>query len=340
LIAINKQAFQDSIGGEFTASPSEFNRLLGVDYNLATSDNRWTGKAYYHHSFEDNQPDSAFSFGGRIAYGTLKWDISATLQDNGANYNPEAGFVRRKDILRLAPTAWYNFYPASGNLVSHGPGFDFDVIGNKTYGLTDYDVNLMYRARWRSTANFNLRLRQEYVYLFSPFDPTNTGGLELPAGTEYTQHMIVANFQSDARKKFYYFLNTRTGQYFNGTRWNLSGQLTYRFQPYGSVSLDFSYNDIKLPSPYSSATLWLISPRLDITFSRSVFWTTFVQYNSQISNLNINSRFQWRFKPVSDLYLVYTDNYFAQADYNGNAFYVGQPKVRAVVVKLTYWLNL
>jgi hypothetical protein len=339
-IAINKQAFQDSIGGEFTASPSEYNRLLGVDYNLATSDNRWTGKLYYHHSFEDNQPDSAFSLGGRIAYGTLKWDISATLQDNGANYNPEAGFVRRKDILRLAPTAWYNFYPSSGNLVSHGPGFDFDVIGNETYGLTDYDVNLMYRARWRSTANFNLRLRQEYVYLFSPFDPTNTGGQELPAGTEYTQHMIVANFQSDARKKFYYFLNTRTGQYFNGTRWNLSGQLTYRFQPYGSISLDFSYNDIKLPSPYSSATLWLISPRLDITFSRSLFWTTFVQYNSQISNLNINSRFQWRFKPVSDLYLVYTDNYFAQADYNGNAFYVGQPKVRAVVVKLTYWLNL
>ena len=28
-----------------------------------------------------------------------------------------------------------------------------------------------------------------------------------------------------------------------------------------------------------------------------------------IENININSRLQWRFKPMSDVYLVYTDNY-------------------------------
>ncbi|MEM8970052.1 MAG: hypothetical protein AAGE93_26785, partial [Bacteroidota bacterium] len=65
----------------------------------------------------------------------------------------------------------------------------------------------------------------------------------------------------------------------------------------------------------------------------------FVQYNSQFDNVNINTRFQWRFKPVSDLFIVYTDNYTA---YGESRFFPDtyEKKNRGLVVKLTYWLNL
>jgi hypothetical protein len=184
---------------------------------------------------------------------------------------------------------------------------------------------------FKNTAMFNIRTRREYVYLFSPFDPTNTGGVKLPEGTDYNQNLIIASFTSDFRKKVNFRLETRSGDYFNGSRLNLSGALNFRFQPYAVVSLDFSANRIRLPAPYSDADLLLIGPRFDFTFSKSVFWTTFVQYNNQIDNININSRFQWRFAPVSDLFVVYTDNYFPDGFVN---------KTRALVLKLTYWLNL
>ncbi len=240
----------------------------------------------------------------------------------------------------MASTTWYNLYPSKGIIQSHGPGFDFDMVGNETYGFLDWDYNFMYRMRFRSTAIFTMRLREEYTYLFNPFDPSGTGGLELPANTSYQNYLLVANFTSNARQRFFFDLSTRSGGYFNGSRINLIGSITYRYQPWGFASLNFSYNGIKLPAPYNSADLFLIGPRIDLTLSRKVFWTTFVQYNSQINNLNINSRFQWRFKPVSDLFLVYTDNYFAESFQNGDVFYVGQPKNRALVLKLTYWLNL
>jgi hypothetical protein len=150
----------------------------------------------------------------------------------------------------------------------------------------------------------------------------------------------VASYFSDARKKFFYDISTRSGEYFNGHRINFSGTINYRAQPYAVVSLNYSYNQINLPAPYKSAELILIGPRFDMTFSRKVFWTTFVQYNNQINNLNINSRLQWRFRPVSDLFLAYTDNYFAEAGRDGNFLYLGQPKLRAIVLKFTYWLNL
>jgi hypothetical protein len=214
------------------------------------------------------------------------------------------------------------------------------MIGNTQYGFLDWDYNFMYRIRFRSTALFTMRLREEYTYLFNPFDPSGADGLELPANTQYRNYLFIGNFTSNARRRLFLDLSTRSGGYFNGSRINLSGGLTYRYQPWGFTSLNFSYNRIRLPNPYKDSDLILVGPRFDLTFSRKVFWTTFIQYNSQINNLNINSRLQWRFKPVSDLFIVYTDNYFAESFENGNLFYVGQVKSRALVVKLTYWLNL
>jgi hypothetical protein len=150
----------------------------------------------------------------------------------------------------------------------------------------------------------------------------------------------VGTFTSNARRTIFYELATRSGEYFNGTRLNLTGRLNYRYQPFGVASLDFSYNRIRLPEPYKDADLLLIGPRFDLTFTRSLFWTNYFQYNTQINNLNINSRLQWRFKPVSDLFLVYTDNYFAESFENHRAFYLGHVKSRALVLKLTYWLNV
>jgi len=338
MIVINKQAFQDSVGGEFTSNPLEFNRVLGLDFNLATADNKWNGKAFYHRSFDRDKLDSAYSAGAEVRFGTYRWEARTRVLDVGANYNPEVGFVRRRDVRQWATTIYYNLYPKGGPIQSHAPGFDWDMLGNETYGFLDWDYNFLYRINFRNTSNFSLRLRRQYTYLFNGFDPSGTGGTELPEDTEYTVNQIIARYNSDQRRAFFYELSTRSGGYFNGSRINLNGSLSYRFQPYGIFSLDFTYNRIRLPDPYSDSDLYLIGPRFDITFTKSVFLTTLIQYNNQINNVNINARFQWRYKPVSDLFIVYTDNYLAGTA--GELISFNQPKYRALVLKLTYWLNL
>jgi hypothetical protein len=91
-----------------------------------------------------------------------------------------------------------------------------------------------------------------------------------------------------------------------------------------------SYNDIRMSAPWNNTKLWIVSPRIDITMLNNLYFTTFVQYNSQLKNININSRLQWRYKPASDIFLVYTDNYLPAP------FSV---KNRALVLKITYWLT-
>ena len=71
-------------------------------------------------------------------------------------------------------------------------------------------------------------------------------------------------------------------------------------------------------------------------------WTTFVQYNTQAENFNINSRLQWRFAPMSDIFLVYTDNYLVQTDDMTDDFRIESfaAKNRALVFKVNYWFTL
>ena len=99
-----------------------------------------------------------------------------------------------------------------------------------------------------------------------------------------------------------------------------------------NTSLKFNFDSIKLPSPYSSKNIWLISPKFEFTFSKKTFWTTYIQYSSQSEDLGINSRLQFRFAPLSDLYLVYNDNYYAS-----NSIL---PRFRSINLKLTYWFNI
>ena len=145
--------------------------------------------------------------------------------------------------------------------------------------------------------------------------------------------------QTDTRKPFSALIQGRFGEYFNGKINSVQATATYRWQPYGLFSLDVNYNKIDLPEGYNDRELVLIGPRFDLSFSRSVFFSTFVQYNNQINNVNLNARFQWRFAPVSDLFIVYTDNYFAESDALAG-YRAFDSKNRALVVKCTYWLNL
>jgi hypothetical protein len=155
--------------------------------------------------------------------------------------------------------------------------------------------------------------------------------IPLPGELGYHYNSISLEYKSDSRKKFAYAIQPAMGSFFNGNRFSIEGEMFLRFQPKVFLSLAMNYDKITLPAPYSSADIWLISPKIDVTFSKSIFWSTLVQYSNQRDNLGVNSRLQWRFAPLSDLFIVYNDNYFV------NSF---EPKYRSINLKFTYWLNI
>jgi hypothetical protein len=179
-------------------------------------------------------------------------------------------------------------------------------------------------------SQLELAYRRQYIRLLDPFDPTNSEGNFLETGTDYGWNTVEFQYVSDARKLFNYTFLAGYGGFFNGDRFSVQGELNFRFQPYGSISVNLAYNDLQFPEPFRDVDFFLIGPKLDVTFTNSLFLTAFVQYNEQIDNINTNIRLQWRYQPVSDLFIVYSDNYFpAPLDI----------KNRALVAKVSYWFN-
>ncbi len=330
LIYVNKESLAlDEYQQLF--DPTAYNRLLGVDYNLNSANGKWTGKVFYHRTFESVKVDKPYSFNAYLLYNDLHWNWTFSIQDVGKSYNPEVGFVPRSDFKRINPDLTYLFYPKSKFINRHGPKIEFEGLWNETLGTTDRDINLGYIVRFNSLAELEVTQRNRYVYLFSNFDPTRSGGAPLAAGTDYSYQNVLVEFRSNPRKKLNVGVVGEFGEYFTGSIQRITSQTGLRLGYLANISMNFNYARIRLPQPQRDADLILVGPRIDLTLTKELFWTTFVQYNSQIDNLNINTRIQWRYAPVSDFFLVYTDNYFP-GDF--------LPKQRSLVFKLNYWLNL
>ncbi len=310
---------------------SQYNRNMGFEYNLASSNNKWTGKAILIKSFSAGKTSNDFVHAANIQYLTKKFILAWQQEYVGHNYNAEVGYVPRKNYIKVNPSAGYLFFPKGGAVLSHGPKIIAVNYSNETWHTTDNTAILMYNLNFRKQSNLETWVAHDYVQLLQPFDPTNFTKDTLARGSKHRWNSFGTRFASKPQKLFTYDFSTRLGGYYlNGSRFNLSGDIGYRFQPYVSIALNVGYNHIDLPKPWGKTDFWLVGPRIDVTMTNTLFFTTFVQYNNQLQNINLNTRLQWRYKPASDLFLVYTDNYYPSPLSVRN---------RALVLKFTYWWN-
>lgn len=328
-IVVNRESTTPILGD--SSDYSEFNRVVGFDYNLASADNRWEGNFFLHKSLDPDPKTDAFATGAFLGYQVREFRLFYYHTFVGDNYNAEMGFVPRKGVFRQGGGGELNFYPSKGPIQRHGPSIDLNRVSNDKFEVLDVETQFEWGFNFLNTAYLEVGANYNAVLLLAPFDPTRTGGEKLPENINYNWVNYRFFMRSDRRKLLSARLSGNYGQFYNGNRTRISTGIDYRYQPYFSLALNAEYNKINLPQPYSDADLWLIGPRLDFTFTNNLFWTTFVQYNSQIENLGLNTRLQWRFKPVSDFFIVYTDNY------DTSMFEV---KNRALIIKLTYWFNL
>lgn len=322
-ILVNRQGFTAN-----KLNNSDFNRVAGIDYNLATADNRLRGKIFYHHLFTPGtQKNNSNAQAVWLNFSTRNLMLEYNHEYIGENYKPEVGFVLRSGVFRSENIARYKWFPAKGKINSHGPGFYMDLYTDKKLVYTDGYYNYNYQFNFKNSAFIGLNWNEYFTWLLFPFDPSGLRSTPLPVGKYYYRNAEFAG-NTDLRKKLNLSGSFGYGSYFIGSRQTATANLALRLQPYAIIGIAVNQNQIKMPDPYTDGDLWLVGPRIEFSLSKSVFFTTFVQYNTQLNNLNINSRFQWRFRPMSDLFIVFTDNYLP---------YGLTPRNRAIVIKLNYW---
>lgn len=315
---------------------NKFNRVLAIDLESRSKDNTWYTSIYYSHSFDDFNTSKRQTGGGWLTYTKRNINLQGGASFIQKNFNAEMGYVPSKGvypgIVNLYFTGQGLMYPKGKSVVNHGPGLNSQVSTLPDGTVTDKLLNTSYQFSFLNTSAFQVTHNYIYQRLTNSFNPINPEEfINYQVGDEHTWQNMTIEYASDQRKVFRYNFETTFGQFYNGSNVNVNGELNYRYQPYGSMSVRVDFNDLRLPTGYGREKLFIVSPRMDLTFTDKLFLTTFMQYNTLTDNVNLNARFQWRYKPASDFFVVYTENYLPQTFAS---------KSRALVFKFTYWLNI
>ena len=329
---VNRERFKEY---DFSEVNDKYNRVFGVDYNLASEDNTWSGRYYLHKSVNPDDKEGNFSAEAFTTYNKNNWRFINDWVYVDNDFTADLGFVPRTDIFKMGNFAQRFFFPKNREIVNRNNVQLLFINYFRTkvdFKLTDYSLRATWETEFTSNAKITANVFNQYIFLTNDFDPTRTdGGTPLPGNKRYSFNYANIEFTTNNTKLFTYALNTTLGQFFNGNRYSVGGTISYRLQPRGQLSINVNYDGIKLPEPYESANYWLITPRMDVTFNKSLFLTALIQYSNQRQNFGINARLQWRFAPLSDLFLVYNDNYYTTGF---------SPRFRSINLKMTYWLNL
>jgi len=299
----------------------DYNRVAGVNLNYQSKNNKWTGLANFAgSSTSDVSGDNNFYNLG-VWYNNINVSGYAGIRKVEKNYITDVGFVPRL----------YNYDALSGNIIREGyiqargrftlTKFykNSKVIDNHRYLNLS---NTMYLDEQgdvlhsRSVLNNDLTFKNqssiygwvihEYVNLKYAFDPLQNGNAIVVNQYDYVDAGL--GYSSADRKKFQYGGNVSYGSYYSGHKNQISANAQYRLMPLARLQIRYERNDIDLKT-LGSETFHLVRFTGEVFFSNRLNWTTYVQYNTQFDNFNINSRLQWEYKPLSYVYLVISDNY-------------------------------
>ena len=318
----------------------KYGRNAGLSFDYSNAEGTFGYWVNYNLSIKPTIKDlnNYYEFGTN--YNTRKFGFVIDFANVDKNYYTDMGFVQRinnYDAIRdtsirvgfkhIYTEVSYNILPTKGKIGRIESSAQNSVIFNPDNSFNEWESTFQLKSDFKNASSFRLRLSNNVTNLL--FATSFTDGLPLPA-QQYQYARFGMGYSSDARKLFGWATDWTFGQFYNGQVQSAGVGISWRNQPHLSLRLNAQLNNIQLPDAYGSTRLLLIAPRVEYNFNTKLFWTTFVQYNTQANNFNINSRLQYRYKPMSDFFLVYTDNYFTDPLFKN--------KNRALIFKLSYWL--
>lgn len=115
LMLVNMQSFNYPEDSELVEnSPQEFNRNLGIEYNLASANNLWNGKAFVLKSFSPTAEGDGITQAAHLEYKSRKWKWRIQEESVGKSYKADVGFVPRNGYVNIKSYLGHLFFQSRG----------------------------------------------------------------------------------------------------------------------------------------------------------------------------------------------------------------------------------
>jgi len=310
---LNRQAYEG-----WSQIRDNYGRNTGVEAGYVSNNGQLSVWGAAHQSYKPASAAGTGFYTGGLAYTNPNWEILVANGYVQENYTADLGFVARIEnydaerdtSIRVAfnenvANFTYRWRPKEGIFMRHNVSFFNTYWLNTDWSLNERLQQLQYAVALRSTAQFSINYSRQEINLLYPFRFV-TDATPLPADN-YHFGYLSADFSSDERKAISWSVGGRTGGFYNGSLTRANADINFRVQPWGNLSFGYQWNRLDFPDEYGQQTITALLSTLEIGFNKNLLWTTLFQYIDQEDYLGINSRLQWRFSPMSDVFVVYVE---------------------------------
>ena len=319
-------------------SADSYNRTFGADLSLAL------GSAVTVNGFiaKTATPGVATDqMGGhlRAAYLDQSWNVYAEFTDLQDNFNAEVGYVPRVGIRTTKLHIERNPRPGRWGIRLLEPMHNTTYTTDQSNRLVSRRFHNMLGTRFESGAYLNIVFNHYFERLDDPFrvyrDPGDRRDRDVVIDEGgYTFGELRLSYDSNPARRVYYSLGYAPQTFYNGDRTEMSTSVGLRLTSQLATTAGFSRNDVDLPAGAFTADVG--SLRLDYALSPTMTLRTLTQYNSSTEQWGTSARFNFIYRPGSDIFIVYDD---VRREIPGAPVGFTDFADRQLTVKVTYLLS-
>jgi len=314
-LVVNKEAIGDA----------RFNRTFAAD-TLIQPTASFSVHSFIARTATPGVTDHQQAFHTRAQFQNSRWNTYGEFSDIDDNFNAESGFVPRRGIKMTRLHLERN--PRPGGLIRvMEPMLQVQYITDQQNRLVTRRVHHMVGTRFQNGAYLNIVLNRWLDVLDQPFAIHRR--VTIPSGV-YRFYDFNLTFNSNPSRRVYERFRYSPQTFYNGTRHEVDAAVGVRATSQASAELSWLRNDVDLPWGAFVVNLGIL--RVDYTLSPRMSIRSLSQYNSSTRQFSTSIRYNFIYRPGSDLYIVYDG-------LQGNL--PGRPDLRnqQIVLKLTYLLS-
>ncbi len=303
------------------------NRAAGLDGNFALGPYLLVGGNWARTATTDTTASSDNTYRGFLTYDSDRYGLQADHVRVGARFDPQIGFVQRRNMRKNFVLARFSPRPRQNRRVrKYSYQTSFTHITNTAGRLETRRLEGRFGIDLQSSDTFVATVSDQYEFLPAPFALATN--VRMPVGG-YNFNNATATYTFGRQRKLAGGLGIDAGTFYDGrkTTWTISAA---RYSPTSRFALEPALSINQVDVSAGSFTTRLLTTRFTVMMTPLMFATGLVQYNSGSNTIGTNIRFRWEYTPGSEFFLVYND----QRDTGP----VGLQN-RAVVVKVTRLLR-
>ena len=312
----------------------EYNRTYVVDGRLGVGA-PLTLDAYVARSDEPSVTSGAYAWGLGAAYTSRDWNITSSVREVGASFNPGAGFVPRRSYRYQAARIQRNF----------------------RFQSVDWFRELRPHLQYNEFIGLDGLSETRLIHIDSHFEFANGAFFQLPAFNLTRESLrtpfpiargvvVAPGTYDNAEWGFAYNTNLSApvslqgridiGGFYSGRRAGTGSTLNVRVGRTFASALRVDYYDVTLAEGSFTTMLWRL--RTAYSFTPRIYLQSLLQYNRQTDTFSTNIRFGWLNTAGTGLFVV-LNNLENTGTFDRTQLPEG-PLERAVLVKFTRQVNL